>query len=221
MTRAEIIARFRAENPKMTKRVVTSIVANNWCYTGDKEVAAFTRCIQGSGSWTTVEDEQSWLLTEKVPKFFDIDDNPGGGVAYDDKNIKKTTKSALDWEARTWRSRTSGIPKKWFRRGNYLWLDRPCSEAVTLDIDVCLVSDDFDDDSKTPFNGLTYLEPFHQVMVLFLQKKAQMLYGDDGSEGKAEREYLAYVKWMKKELSGGKFHNVYLQPKNSLSGYHK
>lgn len=214
MNRAEVISMFRTENPEITTRVISNALLGDWCKVGDKEICAITRCIVGKHTITTSENDSYWDLTNEITNFYSIDEYPGGGVAYNGKRLKETSIAQLDRDTPSWRSNDAGTPKKYYRRGKYLYLDRPIdSEADDIDIYSVLISDDFDSDEKLPFNQLTYLEPFHTAMIFYLQKRAKMKIGKTGEEGKALREYNDYVMWMKKEIKGEVYSAIYLEPK--------
>jgi len=213
MIRSEIIDTFRSECPEITSRVVTDTVLYSWCKLGDKQFCAEARCIvdQDGEEWDTAVNDEYYDLVSKITNFYDIDDYPGSGVLFDGKKIDKTTMAALDAESSAWRARSAGTPKKWYRRGQYLYLDRPV-ETASLKVKVysVLVSDDWDTD-VAPFNELTYLEPFHEAMVLFLVKKAKAKVGKPEDALKAQAEYSAFVKWTKAQLGGNKFAPIYFR----------
>jgi len=212
MTRSDLRERFRTENPEVTERVITDALLNDFLFDGDKETCAMTRCVVGDTEWTSVEDDQYWDLTQKIDNFFDIDEYPGGGVAYDDDRLEKTTIAQLDEESSAWRTRSSGTPKKYFRRGQYLWFDRPVDDALTIQVYAVLISDDFDNDTIMPFNQLPYLEPFHGGLIKYLQWRVKAKIGKTEEAKTAKQEWLDFVAWMKKELGGGKYGIISLRP---------
>lgn len=211
MTREEIIAMFRVDNPAITERVMGDPQLHNLCEIGDKEICAETRCIVTDFTIdSTVTSPVSvysarYDLTAEEDKFYDIDNNPGGGVSYDDNPLGLTSVAELDEQDPNWRTRPAGDPDKYYRRGRWLYFDRPIETADDeIRVYAVLISDDFDDNSKTPYNQLTYLEPYHYGIVLFLQKKAKMKVGSKSDELKALSEYNAYIQWMKRMITGGK-----------------
>jgi len=207
MIRSELVAKFREENPEITKRVITDVVLYSWLEEGNREICAKTRCIVDQDGTTieTSEDDQSWDLTNVIDKFYDIDSYPASVVVYNGKRLDKKTMAQLDAEKINWRSASSGIPKAYYRRGKWLYLDRPINEAADdLIIYAVLIPDDFNDDVM-PFNQLEYLENFHYSLIYYLQKRAKMKIGKSDEEVKALAEYDAYIRWMKSELGGGKY----------------
>ncbi len=213
MTRSEIVEAFRVNNPEITARVISNAQLNTFLLTGDKEFCAEVRCIVNTGETIeTTEDDQSYVLTDEISKFQDIDDYPGSGVLYNGKRLEKTTMGLLDEEAENWRARTSGTPKKWYRRGNTLYLDRPIdSNEEDIVVHAVLISDDWNSD-VAPYNALTYLEPFHYAMVLYLQKRAKAKIGKAKDALTAAAEYSAYVKWAKGQLGGDKYAAIHFTP---------
>lgn len=218
MTRSEILERFRAENPELPARVITTTILNSWLLQGDKDVCAKTRCIvdQGGTTISTSEDDESFVLTDEITNFYDIDEYPGGGVTYNAKRIKKKTMAELDMEAPNWRGRSSGIPKAYYRYGAYIYLDRPIdSEEDDIVVYSVLISDDFDS-NVAPYNQLTYLEPFHPALLFYLMWRAKKKIGKREDAKAAYLDYLDYTAWMKSELGGGKFANIYRRPRTNL-----
>ncbi len=208
MNLAEIIQMFRVENPEITKRVIDDPLLHNWALLGDKEVCAQTRCIvtlEPTTIGTTADD--TWIdLVGEIEKFYDIDEIPGGGVAYNDKRLIKTTVAELDNDTNSsWRTRNPGTPEKYYRRESRIYFDRPInSGAKDVDIYAILISDDFVGDGAIPYNSLSYLEPFHGGILKFLQWKAKEKIGKGNEGDKAASQFVAYAKWMKKELAGGR-----------------
>jgi len=215
VNRGEIISKFREENPEITDRVITNTVLNGWCKAADKEICAEARCIVSNEPETisTTEDDAYWDLTAQIPKFYDIDEYPGGGVAYDDDRLKLTTIAQLDEESSGWRTRSSGTPKKYFRRGQYLYVDRPVnSDAEDITIYAVYISDDFNSNDKTPYNQLSHLTPFHDGINKYLQWRAMGKVGKEKEAKSAQKDYMNYVAWMKKLIRGGSHNVIFFTP---------
>jgi hypothetical protein len=213
MTRQELRERFRVENPEITERVLTDAVLNLWLKLGNKEVCTATRCILSNEAETfdTVADTQFYDLQSRITKFLDIDDMPGGGVYYDDVPLTKTTPGEMNSIRRNWRTDESGTPKRYWRRGRYLWLDVPPDAVVELAIDCYLIPDDFDSDVESPYNDLTHLETYHDALSKYLQWRAKEKVGKADEALKAKTDYLDYVKWMKKMVQGYNQHAVFMR----------
>lgn len=217
MIRTEIIQRFRDENPEFTANVLSDTTLKSWLLVGDKEFCAKARLIVETGTITAIEDTDSYDLTN-LTKFFDIDEYPGGGVSIIDtsdreKRLVKTTKSELDDQTPNWRTASSGTPKKYFRRGKYLKLDKPPDSTIeSFNIDYIAISDDFNSDSIAPYNQLTHLEPFHYGLVLYLQWRAKAKVGKPEEANTAMALYNSYIVWVKKEVGGGKYGAVEFRP---------
>ena len=220
MTRAEIIAMFRADNPDIPDRVISDAKLHNWALVGDKIVCAISRCIVAdevfnSVATTSVYDTR-YDLTDKIGKFYDIDDFPGGGVSFDDDPLDKTTVAELDHETPTWRTRSAGTPKKYYRRGKYVYFDRPIkTAALEIRIYAVLVSENFNNDNITPYNQLTYLEPFHNGINKYLQWQAKIQVGKPGEAQIAQKEFYDFATFMKKMITGGKVSVIRYQPGSS------
>jgi len=204
MTQNEIIEMFRSENPRFTDKAVTDEALKLMCVQGDKDVCARTRCIVGESTISSVINVSKYDLTNYIPKFFDIDEFPGGGVAYDDERLDRKTISSLDSSNSSWRTQSSGTPEVYFRRGKYIYLvATPDESDKDIDIYTVLISDDFDSGEKTPYNQLSYLEPYHYALVKFLKWKCEQKKGGDRVDALAAKaDYEEYVHYMKKMLGG-------------------
>jgi hypothetical protein len=185
---------------------------------GDKEFCAETRCIvdQAGTTITTLENEYYWDLSAEITNFYDIDDYPGSGVVYNGRRLTKTTMGELDSDNINWRANSSGVPKKWFRRGKYLYLDRKVDSAVDdLIVYAVLISNDWTTDIA-PYNALAHLEPFHPAMILYLTKRAKAKVGKPEEAMAAAQEYMSYLSWAKKQLGGNKFGPIHFTPKSRV-----
>ena len=223
MDRATIRTRFRAENPELTTRVVTDATLNGWILDGDKDICAATRCIISNipEIISAVEDTQYYDLTANISNFFDIDEYPGGGVWYDDQPLEKCSEAEMNYILRNWKDPTSGTPRKYFRRGRYIWFDvPPDTDDIEIAISTVYISDDFNADGDTPYNGLSYLEPYHPGVLKYIQWKAKMKVGKDEEQASAQREYYTFVKRMAKAVRGGQNNATYFVNRGS-SGHTK
>ena len=213
MIRSEIMARFREECPEIPTRVISDTVLYSWCELADKEFCAETRCIvdQDGTEWNTAVNDTNYNLSTKITSFYDIDDTYASGVVYDGKPLTKTTMAGLDLDSTSWRARDAGTPKKWYRRGNFLYLDRPAATAaLKVKVYSVLLSDDWTTD-VAPFNQLAYLEPFHEAILLNLiaRAKAKVAKGQEAQAALAM--YTAFVKWSKGQLLGNKGGPIYFR----------
>ena len=77
---------------------------------------------------------------------------------------------------------------------------------------VVLVSDNFDDDAKTPFNQLTYLEPYHNAIVKYLTWQGKIKLREPADAAKAEADFYGFIKMMTKNIGGGKVSSIRFQP---------
>lgn len=217
MTRTEIIERFRQENPEITANVVSDANLRSWLVIGDKETCAKARLLVSNDTIDTITGQAGYDLTE-LTNFYDIDENPGGGVSIVDddgreKRLTKRSKSELDDSNPSWRTEASGTPKDYYRRGKYMYLrPSPSASMDFINIDYIAISDDFNDDNATPFNQLTHLEPFHYSLVLYLRMRAKSKVGKPEDAQTAMAEYDAYIKWMRKEIGGGKYGPISFRP---------
>lgn len=213
MTRSEIISRFREECPEIPSRVISDAVLNSWCELADKEFCAETRCIvdQDGTEWDTAVNDEYYDLTSKITNFYDIDDTYASGVLYDGEYLTKTTMAGLDMDSKNWRARSAGSPKKWYRRGKYLYLDRPVDTAgIKVKVYAVLISDDWNAD-VAPYNQRTELEPFHEAMLLSLIMRAKAKIAKPEESMRAQAEYQAFVKWSKLQLMGNKSGPIYFR----------
>ena len=220
MILSEMIEIFRLECPDIPDRKVSDALLKKWAKLGDKEVCALTRCIVSDFTLTSVVStsvyDTKYDLTTEEPKFYDIDDFPGGGVSYDDEPLVKTTVSELDAGDSSWRTRSAGTPKKYYRRGKFLYFDYPVKTASEVRVYAALVSDDFNTDDITPYNQLGYLEPFHQAIVKYLIWKAKAKEGEPQARQLAAKEFYDYIAWMKKMITAGKVSKIQFIPESGV-----
>lgn len=220
MTRDEIRQRFRAENPEITERVLADSTLNSWLTEGNRLFSTSVRMFTKTISFTSVIDQDEYnIVTEAINDgyaFFDIDEFPGGGVAYNGKRIDRVSKSDLDSTSYHWRSRDSGTPKAYYRKNDLIIFDRPCDAALTIDVDVIVEPDTFNNDTIEPFNGLSYLRPYHYSLVLYLQGRAKMAVGKDSDKARAMDEYENYVRACKRNLEGGRSGVIRFTPPDVL-----
>lgn len=216
MNRREIISLFRSENPEITTRVASNTLCHSWLKVGNRDICARTRCIVNiePETITTLEDEENWDLAAEISKFYCVDEYPGGGIAYNDKRLEETSIARLDEEQPGWRTADAGTPTKYFGRGTYIYTNRPVdSNAYDLKVYAVLIPDDFDADTKTPYNELTHLEPFHPLLTRYLKMRAKEKIAKREDALLARTEYLTGIEDMKKMLGGGKYDKIYLRRK--------
>lgn len=214
MTRQEIREDFRTENPEITDRVITDALLNSWMKKANKEICAIARCIVSnvSSTFTASTSAQYYDLESLISKFYDIDDSPGGGVYFNDIPITKSNPAEMNQNKRTWRSSSTNTPKKWWRRGKYLWFDVVPSAAEDVDIDSILLPDDFDADEKEPYNELGHLQVFSDGINKYLQWRCKQKVGKPEEAMTAQKSYYEYTTWMKKMVNSSKAAPIFLRP---------
>lgn len=212
--RSSIRAKFRAENPEITDRVVSDSTLNSWMATCNEEVCGETRCITSEDSFVinSVINIQRYDLESTISNFLDIDDNPGGGVYYDNVPLSKSSPGGENYRNKRWKTSDSGIPKRYWRRGKFLWLNCPASESgIEIAIDCILTPNVLDSDDEEPFNGIQHLQVFCDVINKYLQWRCKAKVGKSEEASTAYRDYLTYLAWMKKKVKGGKYGAIYLK----------
>ena len=214
MTRAEIIERFRQENPEITIRVLADSVLNSWCEIGNLEICTRANLITKETTFSAIADQSTYDLTSEISKFYDISEYPGGGVNYNGKRLTKRAKSEMSALHTGWRSSSSGTPTEYFRDEKNIVLWRPPSGTEDIIVDAVLLADPFDDDAKTPYNELSYLEPFHYAIVKYLTWRAKSKVGKPQDASTASLEYVAFIDWMKKEIGSGENNIINFTPRS-------
>jgi len=221
MNRQTLLDRFRSENPEITDRVISDTILNGWMLDGDKDICQITKCIRSNtpATFDAVEDTQYYDLTAEIAKFQEIDEYPGGGVWFDDEPLKKATEFEMNYILTNWKKDpTSSTPKRYFRRNQYLWFDVPPDSTDEIAVSTVYISDDFDSNEKTPFNGLSYLEPYHPGILKYIQWKAKQKVGKDAEAKKAEMEYYTFAKRMTKNISGGMNDKAHIVSRGNYNG---
>ena len=217
MTRTEIIAAFRAENPDIPSNVVTDPTLNSWLIEGNKDFCMQTYCITGSGSFSATVGTDTYDLTDSdsdayIENFLDIDEFPGGGVTFNGKRIRFVTKSDLDHKTRSWRSNSNGTPEKYFMRGESITFERPPSVASTITVDAILYPDDFDNDNIEPFNQRPSLSGYSYGLVYYITFRAKRAKKKKATADAAELEYQNYVTRARKRIRKGTHGPIQFRP---------
>lgn len=214
MTRADLRTKFRAENPEITSNVASDVTINSWMLTANDEICCETRCIvtNESETFNSVINTQFYDLEVNISKFYDIDDMPGGGVYYDDTPLTKGSAAEMNYTSKNWKTRSSGTPKKYWRKGKYLWFDRAPDAVVEIAVDCVLRPNDFDNDAEEPFNELGHLQSYSDGINKYLQWRTKQKVGKQDEAMIAYRDYLSYVKWMKSRVKASKYGAVFIRP---------
>lgn len=201
MNREELRERFRIENPEITDRVLSNDDLHNMMNDGNIDICVETRCIKSDDvtSFDSVEDQRGYDLTSYISSFYDIDDFSGGGVYYNYKQLTKVSPSEMNSIKSSWRNFSSGIPRYYYKRNDYLYFDVPCSESsVVIEVFSILLPETFNSDSQTPFNDISYLVPFHVGILKYCQWKAKFKIGKSNEAMVAEKEYTDFLTRMKR-----------------------
>lgn len=167
-----------------------------------RNVCQYTRCIYVSSITTPVAETREY---SKPPKCISIDRvsflQTSSTSSY--KKLEAATMGGLDVKFPTWEYNTSGRPLYYYERGAYIGFDRAVSSTYAstgaVKVDYFKYAEDMDSDDDIPFDGITYLELYHDVLVLGVS--AMCL--DDSNSAKAaavQSEYLAKVNLMLQSL---------------------
>ena len=219
MTRGDIITRFRQENPEITANVASDAVLQSWVEVGNLEVATKARLIRGETTFSSIIDKRDYSLTSEIVNFYDIDELPGGGVVYDNRRIELESIAGLYQKHPAWLSQSSGIPRDYYRRNEYIYLGTLPSAIKDILVYTVDLPDTLDNDSKKPFNELAHLEPFHYVLVLYLKMRVFMGKVKKKEDAQfAKQEYDDYINWMKKETFRGTYQETQLRPPTNYRG---
>lgn len=217
MTMADIIQRFRDENPELTTDVISDATCVSWLTIGDSEVCTKCRLINVQDvEITPVVAQRDYDVTQIHESFLDIDEMPGGGVvayygtAY--KHLTSTSKGWLDANNSQWRTVTDGKPLYYYRYGKNLCLyPAPDSSVTRITCDIIILSDPFINMTQKPYNEIPYLANFHYALVLYLAWRGKAKVGKDLESDAAKKVYDDYVQWMVKTI-GRKYGPIEFRP---------
>lgn len=229
MLMSDIIQRFRDENPEIDATVIPDNTLMAWLLIGDQEICMKVRLIVLENvNVTIVVGQNTYDLTKLSPLFFDINEQPGGGICQFNTNtiykrLTKTTKAWLDVNNAQWRLASAGVPKCYYRSGqNIVIYPTPDSTITSLKVDMVILSNPFNNLNIMPFNQLPYLAPFHYGLVLYLAWRAKAKIGKDEESDTALKIYSGYIDWMNKTIGGGKFDRIELRPQGlPYIGFHR
>lgn len=219
MLMSDIIQRFRDENPELDANVIPDATLMSWLLIGDQEVCMRTRLIVQEGlSITAVSGQSTYSLTSLSSLFFDISEQPGGGLSYTNtsgsyKRITKRTKAWLDTNNSQWRTASSGTPRYYYRSGaNIIVYPKPDSTISNFNVDLVLLSNSFTQLNQSPYNQLPYLAPFHYALVLYLMWRSKIKIGKGEEADVALKTYSGYLQWMISTIGGGKYDEIEFRP---------
>jgi len=219
MTMADIIQRFREENPELDANVIPDSVCVSWLTVGDSEVCTKARLINIQDvSIPPVVAQRDYDLTKINANFLDIDEMPGGGVVawYNSntsyKKLTMKSKGELDADNSQWRTVTDGKPLYYYRYGQDICLYPPPDSSVSnITCDLVLLSTPFINLNQVPYNGIPYLANFHYALVLYLTWRGKAKMGKDSEADTALKVFGGYVDWMIKTI-GRKYGAIQFRP---------
>lgn len=219
MLMSDIIQRFRDENPELDANVIPDATLMAWLLIGDQEVCMKVRLIIQEGtSIPAIQGQNTYNLTNLSPLFFDINEQPGGGICQFNtstsyKRLTKRTKAWLDVNNAQWRTASQGTPRYYYRSGaNVIVYPTPDNTIINFTVDLVILSNPFNNINIMPYNQLPYLAPFHYALVLYLAWRAKAKIGKDEESDTALKAYDGYVQWMINTIGGGKYDQIELRP---------
>ena len=219
MTMADIIERFREENPELDANVIPDSVCTSWLTVGDSEVCTKCHLINTQDAVITpIVGQRDYNMTSVNANYLNIDEMPGGGVVawYNSntsyKKLTHTTKGQLDADNSQWRTVTSGKPLYYYNYGHNICLYPPPDSSVSkITCDLVLLSDPFINLTQVPYNAIPYLVNFHYALVLYLSWRGKAKVGKDAESDAAFKIYSAYTDWMIKTI-GRKYGAIQFRP---------
>ena len=219
MTMADIIQRFRDENPELDANVIPDSTCISWLGVGDSEICTQFRLINVQDvNITPVVGQRDYDMTKVNANFLDIDEMPGGGiVAWFNSNssykkLTLTTKGQLDADNSQWRSAGSGKPLYYYRYGQNISLYPIADSTISaITADFIILSNPFINLNQKPFNEIPYLVNFHYALVLYLTWRGKAKIGKDAESESTLQLMNAYLNKMVKTL-GRKYGPIQFRP---------
>jgi hypothetical protein len=121
------------------------------------------------------------------------------------KKLTAITLGGLDRDFPTWESYTSGLPTKYYERGNYIGFERPVSATYcstgSIKVDYYKYPADMTSDSDEPFDSLDYLELYHDIIVLGVVIKCKQDEGKGAEAQTLQGEYVSQINLMIESLN--------------------
>lgn len=167
------------------------------------DIAFITRCLYTQYSTATVADTQEY---RKPPLLITIDRVSvvqSTTTAYW-KKLNSNTMPGLDRDKMTWESYSAGPPTDYYERGDYIGLVPKPSSTYAYDtglkIDYYKLPDEIDDDADEPFDGVYYLRPYHNLIVLGVVIMCKKDEGDWSAVQVLQAEYASMLNLMMESL---------------------
>lgn len=217
MTMADIIQRFREENPELDANVIPDSVCTSWLTVGESEVCTKCHLINVQDvEISPVVGQRDYDITKVNSSFLNVDEMPGGGIvayfgtAY--KKLTNTSKGWLDANNSQWRTVADGKPLYYYNYGPNICIYPPPDSTITrITCDMILLSNPFINMNQIPYNEIPYLANFHYALVLYLTWRGKAKVGKDAEAATALSVYNDYIAWMIKTI-GRKYGPIEFRP---------
>lgn len=202
MTETEIMTEFGQRAPDSP---VTDAQKLLWANDGARDIARRTKTLRTSGSINLVAGTANYDLIDSFATFLAID--PDGGVAFYDGNdylkLAPKSKDWLDTYVAGWRNAQQGDPIAYYREGKDLYTYPTSASNYTAGLLVYyfkMPAEMTAASSDDPFDDRTELEPYHDLIILYMLWKAKQSIGEYQQANMARGEYIGEINRMINEL---------------------
>lgn len=172
MTLSELRSKLKRDHPEV--QGFTDAQLNTELNEGQLEIAYLTDCLPTEANFNITADTETYALSTIASDFLKIDREGGlqiktlvSNTQFDRMTYRSMEE--LDEMYPGWRDQASSAPHSYFQRGNNIHIFPKFSSAVTNGGRIYFLEkpDTMSSDSSEPFNGASYLTPFHKVIVLY------------------------------------------------------
>ena len=168
-----------------------------------RQIAQYTRCMYVSSIATPVAETKEYSIP---PNCISIDRvsflQTTSTTSY--RKVEAITMGGLDVKIPTWENNTSGKPLYYYERGDKIGFDRPVSATYAstdaIKIDYYKYPTNMTTDSDEPFEGIDYLELYHDVIVLGVVAMCKEDEGKGNEAANITAKYIAGINGMMDSL---------------------
>ena len=208
MNRGELRAKLKRDHPEAN--TFSDDQMNTELNEGQLEIAFLTDALPTHANFNITSGTETYALSTIAPDFLKIDREGGLQIKTVSSNSKfdrmvYRSMEKLDILFPFWRDASASTPHSYFLRGNDLFIYPKFNTAVTNGGRLYFIEkpDSMDADGTSPFNGVSWLTPFHKIVVLYAAMNILTAVKKYSDAQAIETLYADRILAMKAHIKGG------------------